>query len=326
MLGIIAASIICIILTYFILLHTGGIPGIIERGVEYSIGIYSGDTPFELEPDERIQNPVLTGKDVTDIDARFVADPFMIQENRSWYMFFEVYNEETRQGDIGFASSPDALHWDYGRIVLDEAFHLSYPFVFRWEDEIYMIPESKEVESVRLYKAIGFPTEWNYLRDIVHGRPFTDPSIYQYNGEWWLFVDTSENENPNSMLSLYRSDALEGPWEEHPESPIVENNPDIARPAGRVGVFGGNLIRLAQNEELKHGREVRAFNIGCMNQNSYEETPVGIHPIVSASGTGWNARGMHHVDAHQLGTQHWIACVDGYFRYVKLAIVGKIRL
>ena len=31
-----------------------------------------------MEPVEQISNPVLTARDVTDVDAGFVADPFMI--------------------------------------------------------------------------------------------------------------------------------------------------------------------------------------------------------------------------------------------------------
>ena len=30
-----------------------------------------------------------------------------------------------------------------------------------------------------------------------------------------------------------------------------------------------------------------------------------------ATGNGWNAAGMHHVDAHQQPDGKWLACVDG---------------
>jgi hypothetical protein len=33
-------------------------------------------------------------------------------------------------------------------------------------------------------------------------------------------------------------------------------------------------------------------------------------PVVEASGKGWNADGMHHVDAQQTHTGQWIAVVD----------------
>ena len=33
-------------------------------------------------------------------------------------------------------------------------------------------------------------------------------------------------------------------------------------------------------------------------------------PVVKASSKGWNAEAMHHVDAHQIGRNRWIAAVD----------------
>ena len=92
----------------------------------WSIAIYTGISPFDLQP----APPVLTKADITDIPAAFVADPFMLRRDHTWYMFFEVMNIETRLGEIGVATSNDALNWTYDRIVLREPFHLSYPHVF----------------------------------------------------------------------------------------------------------------------------------------------------------------------------------------------------
>lgn len=47
-----------------------------------------------------------------------------------------------RQGDIGVAISTDhGLTWKHLGTALDEPWHLSYPFVFRWQGEVYMMPE-----------------------------------------------------------------------------------------------------------------------------------------------------------------------------------------
>ena len=43
--------------------------------------------PFNLITPSGIVNPVLTADDVTDVTARFVADPFLFYENAHWYMF-----------------------------------------------------------------------------------------------------------------------------------------------------------------------------------------------------------------------------------------------
>lgn len=126
---------------------------------EWSIGIYKlydrENKDIIAIPYPGANNPVLTVQNITDRNANYVADPFLACENGNYYMFFEVFSRHG--GDIGLATSKDAINWQYKRIVLDEPFHLSYPDVFKWEDNYYMIPESAEDSSVRLYKAKKFP-------------------------------------------------------------------------------------------------------------------------------------------------------------------------
>ena len=98
--------------------------------------------PFNLIEPSNIVNPILTASDIDDINATYVADPFLFFENDIWYMFFEVFNENTNQGDIALATSNDGFHWTYQQVVLDESFHLSYPYVFKWQNDYYMMPET----------------------------------------------------------------------------------------------------------------------------------------------------------------------------------------
>ncbi|MCB1750395.1 MAG: hypothetical protein KDI74_01655 [Gammaproteobacteria bacterium] len=109
-----------------------------------SIGIHFGPDPLTIGPISGMDNPVLTASDVTDVDARFVADPFMIFVDSRGYMFFEVLNSQTNQGDLGLAVSEDRGHWHYRQIVLDEPFHLRYPHVFEWDGEIHLRPETSQ--------------------------------------------------------------------------------------------------------------------------------------------------------------------------------------
>jgi len=283
----------------------------VTKQENWSIGIYIGESPFNFVSPENISNPVLTAKDVTDVPVDFVADPFMIKENSTWYMFFELMNSQTHQGDIGLAISNDGLNWVYKQIVLDERFHLSYPYVFKWKDEYYMIPESYQADSIRLYKAVDFPTQWSFVATLLCGN-YVDPSIFRYDGRWWIFAGT--NPEGNDILRLYYADNLMGPWIEHPESPIIERDANIARPGGKVLVFDGRIVRYTQDDDPTYGNQVRAFEITELTTLSYEEKEVPENPILKASGTGWTSDGMHHIDAHQIDENKWIACVDGYKR------------
>ena len=272
----------------------------------WSIGIYEGSSALDLRASSQIENPVLTAADVTDVRANIVADPFVIGDGEQYHMFFEVWNKATGQGDIGLAGSPDGLRWDYQQIVIDEPFHLSYPYVFRWENDYYMIPESGQDRSVRLYKATSFPHQWQLQATLLWGYDYADPSIFRHDDRWWLFVSFTRSD----ILRLYHADHLEGPWTEHPESPIIRGDPRIARPGGRVLQVEDRLYRLTQDDYQSYGSQLRAFEITELTPATYAEVPASEAPILTGSGAGWNATGMHHADHHFIEGR-WLVYVDG---------------
>ncbi|MBF2004714.1 hypothetical protein ACF3DV_09305 [Chlorogloeopsis fritschii PCC 9212] len=293
---------------------TNNLPiGLPDKSLQWSIGIYVGKSLFDLSSANLQKNPVLTRQDVSDVRAGFVADPFMLQVEHTWYMFFEVFNSRTCKGEIGLATSQNTVNWQYRQIVLAEPFHLSYPYVFQWMNEYYMIPETYQANSVKLYKASKFPAQWTFVGNILTGSVFLDASIFRYADKWWLFTETNP-EHRWDTLRLYYADDLLGPWIEHPNSPIVSGNAHIARPAGRVLVMKDTIIRYTQDCDPEYGIQVRAFEIDDLSPTTYHEREISQNPILEPSNTGWNGSGMHHIDPHLVDDGHWIACVDGRIR------------
>lgn len=279
----------------------------------WSIGIYAGESPFNFDPAQSANNPVLTGDSVSDVRASFVADPFMLKAAGTWHIFFEIMNSKSGRGEIGLAVSQDAAQWQYRQVVLREPFHLSYPYVFEWDNEVYMIPESYQAKSVRLYKAFDFPTRWSFIGDLLTGDHFQDSSIFRCRDRWWLLTDVAQAPHYAGILRLFHAESITGPWIEHPKSPVIEGNSHIARPAGRVLAFDDRVIRYTQDCDPVYGSQVRAFEITELTTSSYQEREVCKDPILTASGAGWNGSGMHHIDPHRIGDSRWIACVDGFF-------------
>ncbi len=282
-----------------------GLP-FVSRPQVWSIGLYSGPSIFELSPCADVLNPVMTAEKITDVSADFVADPFVIEHDGTWFMFFEVLNREAYEGDIGLATSRDGLEWEYVGIVLDEPFHLSYPNVFNWRGEFYMIPESNRAGSVRLYKAESFPSRWSFQHSLVTGR-YVDPTVFHFEDHWWMFAaDTS-----SGTLHLFHSDEPVGPWVRHRKSPVVENDANIARCAGRTLLHEGGLLRFAQDCDPVYGSKVRVFEITELSIESYEEKEIDADLLPCEGGCRWNADGMHHVSFMKSGSM-WLACVDGW--------------
>jgi hypothetical protein len=248
----------------------------------------------------------LSARDVTDIPANLVADPFIVYEDNQWHMFFEVCDARTQRGMIGWATSADGLVWRYRQVVLRQEHHLSYPFVLRHAGRIYMLPESGAAGGVDLYVANPFPAAWHKQQRLLDG-PWTDPTVFQNAGRWWMFVSNLTSD----ALHLFFAPKLEGPWREHPQSPLRQNDRRCARPAGPVLTHAGTLVRLAQDCVKIYGHQVRAFKIIRLTATEYAEEELANSPVLVPGGHPWNELMMHHLCAvpHQ-GT--WLAAVDGF--------------
>ena len=297
-----AALVVCLCVP--LLLHRSGALEFSKPA--WAIGMCVGTSPFVLDCSAE-DNPLLTARDVTDMRAAFVADPFMIHDFNRYFMFFEVMDSTTRKASIGLATSATGSAWEYRRTVLTEPFMLSYPYVFKWDGDYYMLPETEQANAVRLYRATEFPDKWGFVGHLVTGRPLNDPSIVRVGNRWWLFAGERDD-----TLRLYHADRLTGPWIEHPKSPVISGDPTRARPGGRLLLFEGRLFRMAQRDRPDYGSQVRVFEVTVLSTSDYREIELPESPLLRGTGRGWNKVGMHHVDFHQVDAQRWLACVDGY--------------
>jgi len=289
-----------------------GVP-FLSRPQIFSIGLYGGPSPFELSPCGAAGNPVMSAEKITDAVIDFVADPFLLRHDGTWFMFFEALRSGTYEGDIALARSADGMKWEYVGIVLDEPFHLSYPNVFSWHDEFYMIPESNRAGAIRLYKAEPFPSRWSFQHALVTGR-YVDPTIFRHDGHWWMFA----TEISSATLHLFHSDELEGPWVEHVRSPVIRNDANTARCAGRIFEHEGKLLRFAQDCDPVYGGGIQVFEIAELSAECYREKRVNDN-LLPCSGSGWNADGMHHITFVERDNA-WLACVDGWRWHLRFGL------
>jgi hypothetical protein len=255
---------------------------------EWSIGLYRGSSPLDLVPAG--PNPVLTAADLG-IDASFVADPFLLLRDGRLFLFFEAWRRATNQGDLCWAERDEAGAWRYSGVALDEPFHLSYPFVFEHDGEVFMIPESRSQRDLRLYSARPFPGRFELRRVLLTGKRYADTSLLAWQGRFYLFTSTD-----NGTLELYFADAFDGPYRLHPRSPIVSGDACAARPGGRPIVWQGRVFRFAQCDRPVYGVSVRAFEVTELSPSRYAERPAPRDPLLTGSGVGWNAGGMHTLD------------------------------
>jgi hypothetical protein len=70
--------------------------------------------------------------------------------------------------------------------VLDEPYHLSYPFLIEHDGEIYMMPEKAAQGRVDLYGCVAFPDQWEHARTLIEGQALSDCALFSHEGRWWM--------------------------------------------------------------------------------------------------------------------------------------------
>ena len=92
---------------------------------------------------------------------------------------------------------------DGWRVALEEDFHLSFPMVFDWNGEVWMIPETGSDHSLRLYRCKTFPTQWELVQRFPTDEGLCDTILLDRRAEA-LTLLCSETRPDNQLYVRYR--------------------------------------------------------------------------------------------------------------------------
>ena len=251
-------------------------------------GEVSNPDPLSFDPKELLEIPVLP--------KTTCADPFFCSHADKEIVFFEEWSAGSNHAHISAAQLSDqGLDIHTIRPVIETATHLSYPFVFNYDDRFWMIPEASASGSLQLYRCEKFPYSWSPEKSLLKGIPYADPTMFEHNGRWWLFITFRHGiHGLNSDLFLYSaSDPISGDWSPHPLNPVVRGFHN-SRPAGRPFVHDGRLYRPSQNCLKRYGYGLKINLVTELSTETFRETTV--REILP-----WDDRiiGIHHLDFHQ---------------------------
>jgi hypothetical protein len=206
--------------------------------------------------------------------GRYYADPFLIEANGKTHLFFEDFDQQRGRGHISHAVLADDGTPGPASMALERPYHLSYPFIFRWQDQIWLMPETGENRAVELYRCEEFPRRWSFHRDLLQGWRAVDATLHaDENGRWWMFVMISEDAQGAGALFLFMADSPLGPWRPHPGNP-VQSDIRYTRPGGRLFRHEGKLLRPAQDCSLRYGGALWLMEVTAMTPQAYGEMPI----------------------------------------------------
>lgn len=207
---------------------------------------------------------------------RFWADPHVVYRNGRYYIFVAEYLHQRGKGHIAVMEMDDTGSYSAPQPVLTRPYHLSYPFVFEWQGDYYMIPETSTNNSVEVYRCVEFPTRWKFCGTLIENVTAANATLHCDGQKWWLFANVRERPGASlrDELFLFSADTpLTKHWTAHPENPVVS---DIrrSRPAGRLFEHRGQLYRPSQDSSRGVGYAVKINRVVTLNESEYREEEV----------------------------------------------------
>lgn len=232
----------------------------------------------------------------------FLADPFFIKEKDTFYLFFE-HKKNKSNGDVSLLTSIDGKNYEYRGTVLTQSFHLSYPQVFKYRGDFYMIPESKQANAILLYKAYHFPFDWRICDTLLNNVRLKDPTIYISDS-----LNVMVASDDNLKMYMYQADRLFGEWKLH-KKPIALMGTE-ARAGGRFFADRKGLILPIQNSTHGYGYGLSLYRFSFKNGTYTIKRDFPLFLKANKDIKDFNA-GMHHLDIQQLDANHYYYVYDG---------------
>ncbi len=218
---------------------------------------------------------------ITPPQGRSYADPFLLKWRGENYLFYEDFDVKNMEKGVLACMRLDKNGQTSDPIpVLQRDYHLSYPFLFVWQDELYMMPETGNNGTVEVYRATEFPHQWTLEKTLMKGSHALDSTMIEHEGKYWLFTNVRSKGFPeNDELHLFSAETPFSTWTPHPKNPVVS---DVrrARPAGKIFRMGNSWIRPAQDCSVRYGYALSFERIDLLTEEDYRETTVHrIDPI-----------------------------------------------
>ncbi len=191
----------------------------------------------------------------------WAADPFVFEYADKTYIFAELYDYVKCKGCLGYYELTGSFpKW---KKIIEEEYHLSYPYIFEANEEIFIIPESGANKDLTVYRAITFPDKWEKICVLRSGIQYGDTTPFEWDDhKYALTYDVGTTEYKLILLDLES---------EGKDREISCANINCRRPAGAVFFAEDKWIRPAQDCENGYGKGLCFYEFHMNEQGEYLE-------------------------------------------------------
>jgi hypothetical protein len=203
---------------------------------------------------------------------RYWADPFILAREDKYYVLIEEKLYETKLGRIACLTLDKEGKLISNQTVLEKPYHLSYPFLFEYRGELYMLPESAANCTLELYRCVNFPDQWEFAQNLMTDIYAVDATLFEHENRYWLFANVKPQggSSLDALYLFYSDNPLSTKWTPHPLNPVVRSI-HSARPGGHIFLKDGKIIRPSQDSARRYGYALQFNQITQLTETEYEE-------------------------------------------------------
>jgi methionyl-tRNA formyltransferase len=237
------------------------------------LGLHSRWSVAFVESDWKDAN-LSKAKVIRNPPGRFLADPFVASRGGESVIFVEDYDYSRGKGVISAVRLLPDGSYEIVPGVVEEDFHLSFPYLFEFAGGLYMIPESQHARSIRLYQCSRFPDRWEYKMDLMKEVWAVDSMVFEHSGRWWLLTNIAP-ENSDEIGPALHAFSADSPlsieWRAHSGNP-VQFSAVFGRNGGLLKGQDGEIFRVRQRYGYnRYGAGSSVAKIEELTDQSYLE-------------------------------------------------------
>lgn len=199
----------------------------------------------------------------------FQADPFIIEKADKLYVFYEAFSFRNSKGTLRCRILDRELT-EIDDVKLegfdDLKCHLSFPFLFHIDDQLFMIPESSERKEVILFQSVEFPVRWKKVKVLISDTEVTDNVFLTINETCYLLSTTMDNE-----IIIHSAENIYGQWQRIAPSLKVSN--PHHRGAGAPYVVDNKMYFLTQEcTPENYGKSIYIKELVTLSNTVFDES------------------------------------------------------
>lgn len=213
------------------------------------------------------------------------ADPFLVEYKSNIYLFYERFDRKKGIGEIAVSTVNDDLTTSNEVRVLSRPYHLSFPYVFEYKNQYYMIPETGTNQTIEVYKSTEFPYAWELHKTILTNLKAVDTIVLDaYDSGLTLHTSITDSDacSVENWLIWLDSDF------NYIKKKKVKNSSEYGnRNAGKPLTKNQNIFRLGQDcRNGEYGTGLVAYLIEGENEEEIKYIGLNELSIVDSKYSG----------------------------------------